>query len=86
VYQIVILPKALNDLSKLDKTVSRRIIEKLSWLSENIESITLLSLTGKYTDLFKLRIGDWRVIYDINHDQKVITVHKVGHRREIYKQ
>ena len=85
-YQIVILPKALNDLSKLDKTVSRRIIEKLSWLSENIESITLLSLTGKYTDLFKLRIGDWRVIYDINHDQKVITVHKVGHRREIYKQ
>jgi mRNA interferase RelE/StbE len=85
VYQVVILPKALNDLSKLDKTVSRRIIEKLSWLSENIESITPLSLTGKYTDLFKLRIGDWRVIYDINHDQKVVTVHKVGHRREIYQ-
>jgi mRNA interferase RelE/StbE len=85
VYQVVILPKALNDLSKLDKTVSRRIIEKLSWLSENIESITPLPLTGKYTELFKLRIGDWRVIYDINHDQKVITVHKAGHRSEIYK-
>jgi mRNA interferase RelE/StbE len=85
VYQVVILPKALNDLSKLDKTVSRRIIEKLSWLSENIESISPLSLTGKYTDLCKLRVGDWRVIYDINHDQKVITVHKAGHRSEIYK-
>jgi mRNA interferase RelE/StbE len=85
VYQVVILPKALNDLSKLDKPVSRRIIEKLSWLSENIESITPLSLTGKYTHLFKLRIGDWRVIYEINHDQKVITVHKAGHRSEIYK-
>lgn len=84
-YHVVILPKALNDLSKLDKTVSRRIIEKLSWLSENIENITPLSLTGNYTDLFKLRIGDWRVIYDINHDQKVITVHKAGHRSEIYK-
>jgi mRNA interferase RelE/StbE len=85
VYQVVILPKALNDLSKLDKTISRRIIEKLSWLSEKIEGITPLSLAGKYTDLFKLRISDWRVIYDINHNQKVITVHKVGHRREIYK-
>jgi len=85
VHQVVVLPKALNDLSKLDKTVFRRIIEKLSWLSENIESITPLSLTGNYTDLFKLRIGDWRVIYDINHEQKMITVHKVGHRSEIYK-
>lgn len=84
-YQVLILPKALNDLSKLDKTVSLRIIEKLSWLSGNIENITPLSLMGKYTDLFKLRIGDWRVIYDIYHDLKVITVHKVGHRSEIYK-
>jgi len=85
VYQVVILPKALNDLSKIDKTVSRRIIEKLWWLSENIESITPLSLTGKYIDLFKLRIGDWRVIYDIDRDQKIITVHKADHRSEIYK-
>ena len=84
-YQVVILPKALNDLSKIDKTVSRRIIEKLWWLSENIESITPLSLTGKYIDLFKLRIGDWRVIYDIDRDQKIITVHKADHRSEIYK-
>lgn len=84
-YQVIILPKALNDLSKLDKAISRRIIEKLSWLSENIENITPLSLTGKYTDLFKLRIGDWRVIYDIDRNQKIITVHKAGHRSEIYK-
>jgi len=85
VYQVVILPKALNDLSKLDKTVSRRIIGKLFWLSENIENISLLSLTGKYTNLYKLRIGDWRVVYDIDRDQKIITIHKVGHRSEIYK-
>lgn len=84
-YPVLILPNALNDLSKFDKTVSRRIIEKLSWLSENIENISLLSLTGKYTSLYKLRIGDWRVIYDIDRDQKIITVHKVGHRSEIYK-
>jgi mRNA interferase RelE/StbE len=85
VYQVIILPNALNDLSKLDKTISHRIIEKLSWLSENITNIAPLSLTGKFTNLFKLRIGDWRVIYDIDRDQKIITVHKAGHRSEIYK-
>lgn len=84
-YQVIILPKALNDLSKLDKTVSRRIIDKLSWLSEHIESITPLTLVGKYADLFKLRIGDWRVIYDIDFEKRVITAHKAGHRSEIYK-
>ncbi len=77
-YRVLILPNALNDISKLDKTLSRRIIEKLSWLSENIENISLLSLTGKYTNLYKLRIGDWRVIYDVNHDQKMITIHSQG--------
>jgi mRNA interferase RelE/StbE len=35
--------------------------------------------------IYKLKIGDWRAIYEINHDSKVVTVHKVGHRREIYK-
>lgn len=84
-YQIIILPKALQDLSKIDKTISKRIIDKLTWLSENIETITSLPLGGGLSGFYKLRIGDWRVIYDIDHDARVITVHKVGHRREIYE-
>jgi mRNA interferase RelE/StbE len=33
----------------------------------------------------KLRVGDWRVMYEVNHNDKVVTVHKVGHRKEVYK-
>ena len=84
-YQVIILPKAFEDLSRIDKTVSKRITDKLTWLSENAEAIMPLPLGGKYSSFYKLRIGDWRVIYDINHDTKVITIHKVGHRREIYE-
>jgi mRNA interferase RelE/StbE len=71
--------------SSLDKAIAQRILNKLKWLTQNIETISSLPLKWKYEGLFKLRIGDWRVIYDINHDQKIITVHKAGHRREIYK-
>lgn len=69
----------------LDKAVSQRILNKLKWLTQNIEAISPLPLKWNYEGLFKLRIGDWRVIYEIDRDQKIITVHKVGHRSEIYK-
>jgi mRNA interferase RelE/StbE len=84
-YQVIILPKAIEDLSRLDKTIAHRITNKLTWLSENIESIAPLPLSGKYSELYKLRVGDWRVIYDVDYDKKIITVHKVGHRSEIYR-
>ena len=85
VYQVIILPKAFEDLSKIDKTVAERITDKLTWLSENIDNITPLPLKGDLSGLYKLKVGDWRIIYDIDHKEKVITVHKIGHRKEIYR-
>lgn len=85
VYQVIILPKAFEDLSKIDKTVANIITDKLTWLSENIENMTPLSLKGDFSGLYKLKVGDWRIIDDIDHKKKVITVHKIGHRKEIYR-
>jgi len=85
VYTIIILPKAFDDISRLNKPVAQQITAKLEWLSENMDSITQLTLKGRWAGLSKLRSGDYRIIYEINHEAKVITVHKVGHRREIYQ-
>ncbi|MBE0426361.1 MAG: type II toxin-antitoxin system RelE/ParE family toxin [Nitrospirae bacterium] len=84
-YQVIILPKALDDLSRLDKNIALRITDKLAWLSENFENIMPLLLSANYAGFYKLKVGDWRVIYDVDYDKQIITVHKVGHRREIYK-
>lgn len=84
-HKVIILPKALQDLSRLDKPAAQRIADKITWLSENVESITPTPLKGSFSGLYKLRAGDWRIIYDIEPAQKTITVHKVGHRREVYK-
>ena len=66
VYHVIILPKAFEDLSKIDKTVAERITDKLTWLSENIDNITPLPLKGDLSGLYKLKVGDWRIIYDID--------------------
>jgi mRNA interferase RelE/StbE len=85
VHKVIILPKALQDLSRLDKPAAQRVVDKITWLSENIESITPMTLKGGLSRFYKLRAGDWRIIYDINPSEKIITIHKIGHRREIYK-
>ena len=72
--------------ASLDKDVAQRILNKLKWFIQNIGTINFISLEGNLAGLYKLRVGDWRVIYDVNHNDKVVTVHRVGHRKEIYKQ
>ena len=84
-YQIIILPKAIDDLSRIDKATAKRIIDKLTWLSENFEIITPIPLVSSFSGFYKLRVGDWRVLYETNREQNIITVHKIGHRKEIYK-
>ena len=84
-YDVVILPKALDDLSKLDRTVSKRIIERIEWLSEHVEAVAPLPLKSNLTGFFKLRVGDWRIIYEIDRKKKTLYIHKIGHRKEIYQ-
>ena len=83
-YQIEFLPEPLADLAKLDKTVAQRIMNKLRWLAENFESLTPETLSGDLSGLSKLRVGGYRVLYEPDRNRKVLTVHLVGHRREIY--
>mgnify|MGYP001132524348 CR=1 FL=1 len=84
-YQLVILPKALESLESLERSSAKRILDKLSWLSENFDNITPLPLKGALSGTYKLRVGDWRAIYSFDVDRHVVTVHLIGHQRDIYK-
>jgi mRNA interferase RelE/StbE len=84
-YHIRILDSAVHDLSKLDGQVGRRVVNRIRWLAENIESIGLESLAGDLAGLYKLRVGDYRILYEILYNEKAIVVHIIGHRREVYR-
>lgn len=77
-------PEAEEDLSRLSDMVRGRVIDKLDWLEKNFDDIIPLTLTGEYKGFYKLRVGDWRVIYKINWKGRVIIVCYIGHRGKIY--
>jgi len=84
-YRVRILESATHELARLDKSISRRIVERTNWLAANLDNIRPEALTGDLSGLYKFRVGDYRIIYEILHDEQVILIHAIGHRREIYR-
>jgi len=84
-YQVKFMPKAVDDLSRLDKVIAQRILTKVRWLSENFDNLIPEVLIGEWEGVFKLRVGSYRVVYTVSQKDHLITVHLVGHRRDIYK-
>ena len=85
-YEVEFRPEAEADLARLSKSIAQRILKKLRWLAENFESVNPEQLTGQWKGLYKLRVGDYRVIYTFDIvSRKVIIIHLIKHRREVYK-
>ena len=81
-YQITWSPKSKNDLKKLEPQLAKRIIRKVTELN-----LAPYHFIEKMTDVncWRLRVGDYRVLLDIDEKKKDIQILKVGHRRNIYK-
>ena len=58
---------------------------KIYWLATNFDSITPDYLTANLAGLFKLRVGNYRVVYSFSRELRIITIHIIGHRSEIYR-
>ncbi|MEG4371613.1 type II toxin-antitoxin system RelE/ParE family toxin [Microcoleus sp. B4-C5] len=83
-YSVELTAEALVNQERLTLAVQERIGNKINWLAENFEQITPMPLSANLAVFFKLRVGDYRVIYSFDDDLNVITIHQIGHRREIY--
>ncbi len=84
-YRVRILDEATKDLSRLDRLVGRRIAERINWLAANLDNLKPIPLTGDLAGFYKLRVGDYRVLYEIIRVEQIIIIHKIGHRRDIYR-
>lgn len=84
-YSVEFTRQAEEDLARLDKTIAQHIANKIDWLSQSMESIIPAPLKGQFRGKYKLRVGDWRVIYSLEHSSQLITIYAVRHRREVYK-
>ena len=82
-YELVYSPTALKTLEKLDKNVQERIVSALERLRIRPESCDIKRLVGMPG--YRFRVGDYRVIFDIDKNELKILVLKVGHRKNVYE-
>lgn len=82
-YAVRILPRAERQLAALDKNTCQVIESKIASLGENPRPSGCRKLRDRPG--WRLRVGDYRVLYDIDDAIRVIAILEVGHRREIYR-
>ncbi|MCE2435455.1 MAG: type II toxin-antitoxin system RelE/ParE family toxin [Candidatus Latescibacteria bacterium] len=82
---MVFSDRAQSDVRRLDRATAQRVIGKLRWLAENFEATKLTALTGPEQGQFRLRVGDYRVVYAFDRNKQEIEVYRVRHRREVYR-
>ncbi len=84
-YQVRFKPEAQQGLEALGHSSAQRVLDKLKWLSEHFDELRPEALAADLQGLYKLRVGSYRVIYAFDRSARVLTIHLVGHRRDIYR-
>ena len=82
-YSIGILRRAQKELAQLPKQEYERIKEATGKLSQDPRPQGCKKLNGR--EGWRIRVGDYRVIYEIDDTQQTLTILHIGHRRDVYK-
>jgi mRNA interferase RelE/StbE len=83
-YKLLIDDKVIKDLKQIDKFWQKKIIEVIKTkLSEN--PYLGKPLVGNLSPYYRLRVADYRIIYEINESEVVIIVIKIAHRKDVYQ-
>lgn len=82
-YSVRILRRAIKDIADLPKEYARLIAEHIDRLEEDPRPPGAKKLRG--TTAYSLRVGVYRILYDIDDNARMVTVYRVKHRRESYR-
>ncbi len=77
-------PKALKELSKLNKPVARRIVKAIDALSADPRPSGTRPLVG-FPNLWRIRVGEYRIVYTIKDADLVVLALRVAHRSSVYR-
>lgn len=83
-YRLEFKPSAAKAFLALPKVVQRRLDARLLALKANPRPQGAVPLTG-VRDVWRLRVGDYRVLYEIHEEAVLVLVLRIGHRREVYR-
>lgn len=84
-WNILFEDEAIGDLERLSRPVREQVFDKLEWFRNHFLEINPLPLGGQWRGFYKLRVGDYRVIYDIKWSVSRLIVIVVEHRSRAYR-
>jgi mRNA interferase RelE/StbE len=82
-FQVIFSSPAERAIERLPQAMQRRVLAKVRSLAQNPWPVGFLKLTG--VDAYRVRVGDYRVIYSVDGGKLIVLVLDVGHRREVYR-
>lgn len=83
-YSVEFRPAVLKSLKQIPNTELRKIKNKLDDLAENLPDPAITRMKGN-NSFHRIRVGVYRIVYEIHDDRLVILVVKIGHRKDVYK-
>lgn len=83
-YTVEVKPPARKELEALPDNLLSRVVLKLESLSNAPRSTGCKKLKG-HKDQWRIRIGDWRVVYIIDDAARIVSETQIAHRREVYE-
>ena len=83
-YSIRFTPRALRDFAAFERATQQRLRRRIDRLAENPYPAGAKKLQGE-EPFYRIRVGDYRVIYQVEPKELLVVVVKIGHRREVYR-
>ena len=83
-YRVELMPRANRQLQKLPGNVQLRLTRALRRLEDDPRPPGVKRITGA-ENLWRMRVGQYRIVYEIHDDRLLVLVVRVGHRKDIYR-
>jgi mRNA interferase RelE/StbE len=83
-YNVTLKPSVEKDLRALHPTIRVRVLERIAHLREEAFPRQAVKLAGG-EQWYRLRVGDYRIVYGVDRNAMQVTVHYVRHRRDVYR-
>lgn len=83
-YDLQISASAEKQLKKLPRRDQKRVVSKIMALADDPYPPGARKLSG-YDDVFRIRVGHYRILYSVSDAELIVIVLKIGHRRDVYR-
>ena len=83
-YNVTLKPSVEKDLRGLPSTIRARVLARIAQLHEEPLPRQAIKLAGG-EQWYRIRVGDYRIVYGVDRDARQITIHYVRHRRDVYR-